>query len=84
VCHNKFRLALLSHRGIGGSGSLDLSPLRKNFNVVNFEFSEEALSQRVLRKVGVPAFTETEVTSSEKSKSMGTRLCIVLYELFKS
>ena len=51
VCHNKFRLALLSNRGIGGTGTLDLSALRKNFNIVNFEYSAETLNQKILRKV---------------------------------
>ena len=44
-------MALLSNRGIGGAGALDLTVFRKNFNVVNFEFSSEALDQKLLRKV---------------------------------
>ena len=30
---------------------MDLTSLRKNFNVVNFEYSSEALDQKLLRKV---------------------------------
>jgi len=41
----------VSSRGIGGSGSLDVVPLRKLYNVVNFEYSSEALEHKILQKI---------------------------------
>jgi hypothetical protein len=88
ICHNKFRLALLSNRGIGGSGALDLASFRKNFNVVNFEYSSEALDQKLLRKVmfkvdpdycckfesGISRIRELEGIVAERKEKVGITL----------